>query len=1183
MKESISNQEDLLRRHIHNRNEIVAALREELLGPSPAGPEFDVRRNEPFSNVKDWWGPFRQKGSGEEILTRDTPIKRYGLGVLFPWETELDEPSDVNGNMDGAAAEIGDSDRQQTWEADVSTDYAVPETEVPDDDFDVSMANAYQPSSIAVSFLAHLEPGSRLLIKATGGRYARHQVAAIEGNVRKSRNWWLRIPIELEAEFPAERLLQPQRCSVQARLQPRSQDIQLLTESLIGDLDLRIEVLSRPHGMSRRLLTICLVNRTLAPPHEERSQYCLFQSWFSATLSSPSGAPAILPYPSLAPSDNLEQLGLEMLYRDVPTFATGHGCAADWDEIPGSLTCKTVRAECLPIAVTPAVTQDIIRKEDGTPLRMSMGDLARLEVDDQAWNGLVELVDRYAAWIDRQRDLASSSEFPRRFRTAAEHNLEQCESALKRMRRGLNYLSTSESALEAFRLANHAILLQQLATRESARKVNYDPDARVLRIEGTHTPPNIATSSSDRGKWWAFQIAFLLQSIESTAEGNHPDRDIVDLIWFPTGGGKTEAYLGLAAFAMFKRRLDDPSDVGVHTLMRYTLRLLTTQQFERASGLICAMEVIRAENADRLGSTPFSIGIWLGSATTPNTREQAIAEYREFKRNPRKENPFLMSKCPWCGAAFGRIQTPRQKRGVGIVTGFVDHVDPATGQMTVRLNCPDPSCHFHDHVLPIYLVDEDIYQYRPSLVIGTVDKFAMLAWKPEARSLFGIGIDGRRISSPPGLIIQDELHLISGPLGSMAGLYEATIHELCVDNRQELYVVPKIVASTATIRNYQEQVHGLYDRSRASLFPPPGLDAKDSFFAVQDKELPGRMYIGVHATSLGSVQTEWVRVFSALLQAPMRMEAADRDPWWTLLTFFNSIREMGTAHTLIESDVRDYLEVIWKRNGIAADQRRYLARSPRELTGGLKRSEIIGAIDDLKIEVHDGRRAAIDVCLASNIIEVGIDIPRLSLMVVAGQPKSTSQYIQVTGRVGRRKTHPGLVVVMYSPSKPRDRSHYERFRSYHDHLYANVEPTSVTPFSAPALERALHAVLVAFIRQIGDQQVADSPWPIPEQLVARFKSFVENRVSNIDPSEIPTFSETLERRIREWRSFHPSRWSSTRSDGGTPLLRAAGEYIDPDHAFLSWPTPMSMRNVDATCEVAVTTRYVENPEVDWDA
>jgi hypothetical protein len=489
---------------------------------------------------------------------------------------------------------------------------------------------------------------------------------------------------------------------------------------------------------------------------------------------------------------------------------------------------------------------------------------------------------------------------------------------------------------------------------------------------------------------------------------------------------------------------------------------------------------------------------------------------------------------------------------------------------SVIFACPDPACPFSGS-LPVYVIDEDIYEYRPSLLIGTVDKFATLPWRPEARAIFGIGDDGERVCSPPGLIIQDELHLISGPLGSMVGLYEALIEELCTDRREGRTIKPKIVCSTATIRRFAAQIHALFARKEAALFPPPGLGADDSFFAryatMEDgNPAPGRLYLGIHAPGLGSLQTAQVRTFAALLQEPVDLPPEERDPWWTLMLFYNSLRELGGAKTLFLSDIPDFRTVLGDRAGIPMDRRRR-ATIVEELTGRLRNDEVPEMMEKLEVKYREGGPRAVDVCLATNIIEVGIDIDRLSLMAVVGQPKTTSQYIQVTGRVGRRWwERPGLIVTLYSASKPRDRSHFEQFRSYHERLYAQVEPTSVTPFSPPALTRALHALMAAWVRQRGDRAKTREPWPYPRLLIDTLYALLEERVQEVDEAELVRFKETFERRAHEWETREPTRWRrDNRNPTAVPLLVAAGSYLDAEEARLSWPTPQSMRNVDATC------------------
>ncbi|KAF1083762.1 hypothetical protein SPSYN_03111 [Sporotomaculum syntrophicum] len=1162
--------------HINNREKIIQALREELVGPSPQGEEIDISGQIVFESEKDFYKPWKQKDSGEEILQRDRPAARYGVGVLYPLGTLMEEESDLtseNQYSENVEDNIDTYTEDLTTEDCAKDDAKIAEKnyqdarELDSDDFEISTANSFKPSSMAVSFLAEFPEGSELVVIATGGRYYKKTVT-VKG---KEREWWLRSPVAIEARFNASEICSPVEKMVE-------------TTRVVEGLDLRVEVFSRPYNnLNSRLLTVCLVNRTINDESGNMlfDEKCLFQSFFKACVVAPGSKPCIKPYPghSLEHMDD-EEKSLALLYRKLETYAVGHGCAASWEIEPGTGMAMQVSAECLPVVEIPSTTPDITRR-DGSLVEVPMASLAGLVPGDDGFGALAEVIDLYRKWIEERKAEIPSLD-NEHYRDAAQRHIKECECCANRMEKGLKYLKTCEKARIAFRLANHAMLLQQV--HREPRFLKFDPKSCRFTFSEEYKMPDCLNPGPGRGKWRPFQIAFLLMSLHSAASGNIPERQVVELIWFPTGGGKTEAYLGLAAFSMFMRRLEEPADAGVNVLMRYTLRLLTAQQFQRASALICSMEYLRRQHEDMLGKEEFSIGIWLGGTITPNTQKQAIEALNNLKRSRNEENLFILGRCPWCGAQMGRYEGQLPKKAkISRVQGYEKKGN------TVVLKCTDINCVFYNG-LPVYVTDEDIYEKRPSLVIGTVDKFAMLAWRPQARSLFGIGPGGERFSSPPQLILQDELHLISGPLGSMVGLYETVIEELCTDSRKEIPVRPKIVCSTATIRRYEEQVLALYGRSSVALFPPPGLDASDSFFARYARypsgELrPGKKYVGVHAPGLRSMQTVQVRSFTALLQAPVYLDNEERDPWWTLLLFFNSLRELGTTLTLFQSDILDYLKVIKNRTGIDYSGIRKLRRI-LELTSRLRGDQVSEAISDLEVNCVSNK-TPVDACLASNIIEVGVDIDRLSLMCVVGQPKTTSQYIQVTGRVGRKwEERPGLVITLYNASKPRDRSHFEKFRSYHERLYAQVEPTSATPFSPPTLERALHAVMVSYARQAGNEMLARSPYPYSSETIDYFKKLIIERVENIDKNETSNTEKVIEKRARQWQNWKRVKW-----DGSTweaiesselPLLRVAGSYATKQQAKLSWPTPMSLRNVDAECRATITTLYVQEGEDDFE-
>ncbi|MCX5056992.1 helicase-related protein [Streptomyces sp. NBC_00452] len=1138
--------------HLGPREDVVDALRAELLGPAPAGKPLD---RDSFDNWEEARGPWVDPESGEEVLDRD-PLVRYGVGVLYPAERTT-QPADeehtvIAGLMDGDG-ELDEKVFEGLQEAAQRTVGGPPE----DDDFDLAGANDRRPSTMGLSFMLAGGSGAALRIVFTGGRYRRQNVR-VAGDPRR---WWVRSPVIAVWELPADDIATP------GRVLRKSQPDADASRGIDGlDLELIVNVRSHQDG---RLITVALVNRT-APGTQPLDAVSLFQAEMTV---EPQGG-WLAPYPEAAEAEaHPDDASFNLLYREARTFAVGHGCAADWAR-PTEGRAAWAKADPLPWYEAPSITPDI--RQNGSPLTVSMEQLAgdgpggpeRLE----------QVVGAYAEWIEGLAEKATGLD--ERFRPTAAQHIEGCRKALARMREGLELVRDDRSDVgRAFRMANRAMLRQQLRSGAAVRPTR-SANGR-FEVEGAQ-PDEDAARRNGKGNWRAFQIAFLLAAIPSSADPLHGDREVVDLIYFPTGGGKTEAYLGLSAFSMLLRRLRDPGDASVTVLMRYTLRLLTAQQFLRAAALICAIEEVRAQEPD-LGD-PFSIGIWVGSETTPNSRADAKTALGKLHRGE-QDNPFLLLRCPWCAAQMGPVPSqeedsaPRQsRRKTGRRSGAAVRT-PVAGYSeyrgTVRFICPDNECRFstEDSPLPIYVVDDDLYEQRPTLVIGTVDKFALIAWRPKAQALFGFGTDGSRAYSPPSLIIQDELHLIAGPLGSLTGLYEGVIEELCTDGRGSAPILPKIVASTATIRRHEEQVKALYGRERVHLFPPHGIDASDSFFAVYDRDpdtgtlKPGRRYIGVHAPALGSMQTTQVRTFAALLQAAKDLPEDLRDPWWTLLTFFNSLRELGNSLSLMQSDIPDYLRTVNNRSTTDRTGMRYL-NWVEEMTSRLRQDQVPEAIQKLERH-HTNDQRAVDACLASSLIEVGIDIPRLSLMAVVGQPKSTSQYIQVTGRVGRRI--PGLVVTLYGAGKPRDRSHFERFRSYHERLYAQVEPTSSTPFAPPALDRALRAVAVAYIRQTGPEKLA--PWPFPAEGWAAAKELLLDRVRLCDPDEADRTAGILDRMRKEWEAWQPGHWGDFGPTGSDQLLRPLGQYADEKAQSMTWAIPSSMRGVDAECQIEVTSQY----------
>ena len=1211
--------------HLSNRDRLVSALAGEIFGPNSRWEDSDsqlylesqtLQTDQPirFQSWDEYNKRYKSDRKGGEILKEEGPSKKYGLGILSP-ELERDQlleqaeqPADTE-VADEASIGLGEdeklSPKQNKLKTDLldraekialldkgNVDTGDSSVEHEDGESSLRLTHLSKPRAMGVSFILEFTEENHLLVDIHGGRYKSMEVTIgvdhKEGeetpvaNIKSKeyqRTWWERYPLHHKLEVPSENLM-----SRRSKFNVDFPEVEGLET-----LNIQFEVLVRPlpkfyrseYPENARLVTATLINRTLCKDPKLASQHSLYQSRFSVTTAKGN---SILPYyESHLDTDSVEEKKMRLLYRDEKTFSVGHGCSGDWDCSERATKAETVHAEPLPVYQTPSVTPEL-RSSNGELLKVHLAPLAGLVEGDDGSESIEELLSEYEAWVRGVEERVKSLDAG--LRSTAEAHTRDCRLGLSRMRKGMEIISEPGIAREAFRLTNRAMLLQQLSSTNK-RVWDFCAKSHTQKKSEPYMPPDTSSKNAINRAWRPFQIAFILMNIESLVNGDAPDRETVELIWFPTGGGKTEAYLGAAAFSLFCRRLKDPRDTGTHILMRYTLRLLTSQQFQRAASLICAMEKIRQEEgmSEKLGEEPFSIGIWVGGDTTPNSLQDAKLKYNRAKKYGEDHYAMILLRCPWCGMEMGPHKKPnwRPERGKYLIFGVK--------KPDMQMHCPDNDCLFSSG-LPVSVIDEELYSRRPSLVIGTVDKFASLAWRPDARSLFGIEDNGKRQTSPPGLIIQDELHLITGPLGSMVGLYETVVEKLCTDARNNSQPVkPKIISSTATTRASSRQILDLYARESAFIFPPSGIDSDDSFFARYDREKngkrkPGRMYIGINPKNYTSPLTTQVRCFSVIMAATNLLEHDERkDPWWTLLLFFNSLRELGGGLTLFASDIPERLKHVQSQCNSGAKWR-YL-NDVFELTGRLSNSEVPRALEKLERE-KKAQSYPVDACLASNIIEVGVDVDRLGLMGVIGQPKTTAQYIQATGRVGRKVGKPGLVLTLYNSSKPRDCSIYEQFRSYHSRLYARVEPASVTPFTLPVLERAVHAVLCAWIRQQLPLNEIQNPPPNPPEIFKQAAEALIQRMRKLEaPSEMEknrmesALKDVLRTRSREWRQSEARVWSLPFNSGTNaeeqPLLRYAGDEAFPIKYWdKAWSTPNSMRGVDAESQPAISTLYSQD-------
>ena len=1110
-------------------------------------------------------GPF--EGGGEAL--RQRPTGRYLLGRLAPAGTTVSPEED-----EGAAdSRTGD--------------------DIPDTGYASPISMAMNPSSIGLSFTVDLAVDA-VEITVEWGSYSeeKRDFQRRDGSVREA-NAWVR---KQHAHTLPVTITGSNRRTVEEGV-----DIQWLCRTL-------------PDGR-RCAVSVFLVNRVQSknPDWPDDSEW-LFQPRLS--VRHRDGSPVFLPrslddvvdYESLDPDRRAD----ELLFRDRPEYAVGHGCAADWNAQDG-LGATQVTTMILPIHELARIDP---RRSDnpGLDMRRLGGAGAEGVPGEQLGEWLSPLADAYGGWIE---GLASQVDgLDDRLRQQAGMHLDECRVVHRRIEEGIRLVSRSndepsELARKAFCFANRAMAFQRSRS---------DVALHRRRGEPAVSPDEVAAA------WRPFQLAFILMNLPPLVDRDHPHRKTCDLLWFPTGGGKTEAYLGLTAFVLALRRIREPApghraDGGVGVLMRYTLRLLTMQQFQRAATLACACEFLRTRER-AWGEEPFSVGVWVGGNTTPNYysiansyrgegAKQALEKWAEGSR-VKGGTPAQLLSCPWCGAPLGPDQYL---------------ADDEHNRVTIY--CSDGDCDFApDNELgldgiPAHAVDEQIYRHTPSLIIATVDKFAQMAWNGRIQSLFGRvqrrcdrhgyistgeNHPGRHNADagrgwpradvvdvdpfePPDLVIQDELHLISGPLGTLVGLYETAVDALASLEVQGQRHVSKIVASTATIRRAGQQVDSLFRRS-LTVFPPPGLDSADSWFGTEipPEQGPGRLYVGIFAPGK-SVKTALVRVCAALLSKARRLHQDDpeaADAYMTLVGYFNSLRELGGAVRLAEDDIPGRIDVLARnwRNEFAFRT----LHERQELTSNKTAEEVPEILGRLERQFREGQpqpgQYPVDVLLASNMISVGVDIDRLGLMVVNGQPKTTAEYIQATSRVGRGA--PGLVATVYNWTRPRDISHYERFRSYHAGLYRHVEPTSVTPFSSRARDKGLAGVLCSLVRQ-GDPDMApeaaaanfnpDSDW------VGQVIDFIADRAAQIvDSPEASATKAELLGLVEKWVNQNTGEslpWSK----------RGLGPNPGPDDRWLIDPqeehknsarwgafvAPNSLREVEAEVHVYLLGMTVGAP------
>ena len=1068
------------------RAKLVEALRLDLIGPNPTDLAYQ-----------------------DEILPQ-APSKWYLSGFLVPYEAELkDRSDDTNTETVDALSEKVSNDENDNPEI-------------------ASARKGYFPSSIGLSFL--IAPTTQTLeLDVYWGDYHILEAEPTETDLKP-----IETGLQERTSIPWQRLRELHRMSIDI---PDSSQPTTLQVPHSNGLEISLSV--RPVNGTQKLpagtraVSIFLVNKRTPQADSKRDAAYIFQA--QLTLRTPDG---FVPRPDLrqhkSTSDRDDQIA-DLQYCNDFEYAVGHNVSAIAHPNEDD-HCTEISTAWIPTAEVEKVIAN-----DTIPAEMSMEAIAAATSAAAIRILIGPMVTAYGEWIKMQAIPIATHSDDCRTQTAQEL-VKGATCVNKRIAAGLEALD-DPNVLEAFRMANRTIAISM------RRRATHNTDK---------TPDSI-----NAPKWRPFQLAFILMNLVGIAQPKNGDREVVDLLFFPTGGGKTEAYLGLAAFTLVLRRLRNPGIQGAGTsiIMRYTLRLLTLDQLGRAATLICALELEREKDPAKLGTWPFEIGLWVGGSATPNsmgakgdkkekTARQLTLDYQEGKT---KQSPIPIDKCPWCGTAL---------------TAKSFQLQPNVDQpLDLNLFCLNRKCDFRgDRKLPIVAVDESIYRRIPCFIISTVDKFANLPWVGQTANLFGKvsshdrnGFYGAATPNqkgntrltkalpPPDLIIQDELHLISGPLGTMVGLYETAIEALCTQELNGQLIKPKIIASTATVRRANKQIQALFGRQHVEIFPPPGPDRRDSFFAktVSSDENNARLYVGI-AGQGRSLKVVLLRSYLVLLGAAQKLwiEAGGAknlnnpvDPYMTLLGYFNSLRELGGSRRIVEDEVRSQINGYHQHKRVNEDigmfSDRKISDLPIELTSRVNTSEVAEAKGKLE-NTFTNPKEAVDVVLATNMISVGLDITRLGLMVILGQPKTTAEYIQASSRVGRDEERPGLVITLMNIHRPRDRSHYERFQSWHNTFYRAVEATSVTPFSPRAVDRGLAGVSVALARLGCDAMTAPKQAGMinqHRQTLVFVAETLSKRAEIHDKDQ--TNSEELRQRIRASVLDLLDSWERVAEDAGT--------------------------------------------------
>ncbi len=896
--------------------------------------------------------------------------------------------------------------------------------------------------------------------------------------------------------------------------------------------------------------------------NENLNRKCLFQANISI-----ENIP-LKPYKSqseLHPFDE-EQNEINFIYRDIKSYGVGHNCSVQWNDSPKP---NSIQTAFTPERIVYGMKNDFTKEDfpndfDALNKCLDVKQLSHFNDDKQGIiKSLKLLISLYEKWIATQQTNANN--FQGEEKKIAQKLVGRQKENHKRLIRGIEILESDKNGeFHCFQLANTAMFIQMIISndRRFGNKERHLTDEveqaeynSLKFFENYNDWTFINPDKREPPRYRPFQLAFLLLSIEGIVDENSDDRNkLVDLIWFPTGGGKTEAYLAVAAFTILWRRLSNDAETskGTSILMRYTLRLLTSQQFERASRLILALEFLRRNFKDKLHEEKISIGLWVGEGASPNQIHDANKIVEDATANFEKADQYTsrlqLTACPWCGTKLVSRTAKGWTHGYDCQTGTHGYF---------YFKCVNNKCAFHANKLPIQVVDEMLYKQPPTLLFATVDKLAILASQKdgETHKFFNSFSD----SLPPDLIIQDELHLISGPLGSIVGIFESVVDYLCSKGNRK----PKIISSTATTRNTSHQISELYAGKKVNIFPPSGISYSDSFFAKET--ISKRKYAGFLPTGKTGINTQlWILPYLLFTRIKLFNESDLKtlNLYWTIVSYYNSLKDVGKIYNKTNDEIQINTNVLFYRHFGNNSALRYLIRDidsrSLELTSRIESNNIKATLKRLEDSfttetsqkgneyVKDG----LDLVLASNMISVGIDVSRLNVMLVNGMPRNIAEYIQASSRVGRR--HDGIVFTLFNPNQARDKSYFENFNSFHQVYYKFVEPLSVTPFTENTIRKMLTTIFVAFMRNSVSGLTKNSEAKNFEpEMAESFKSYLTSRFGNSD-----YLNALLDDLIKSW-TVKKTRINNLTY---TTLLKKTSTDVNPFEEI--WLTMNSLRDID---------------------